>query len=358
MPLITTEHTELLQKAVREIVNDPATYMGASILPSVALPVLRVRVDVIEASGGLTNEHLVDTDVKYIQRAGFRTEEFEPAYYKEAIPLRESELLYLRKLGDNDRSQRGVRQYIDLAVDRLNRRIEARIEKQRWDSLINGGFTWLGKTISFGIPALNQAVPIGALWSLNGITANAAATPLIDIQYWVTGGYPGFRKYKINRIVSNPNTARMFLTNPNVRAYIQNAFANPNIAGFNVNTVLNFFIPGAPPWEIYQGWYQNESVDPITGRLTVSDAQYMLPDGYLFFDVTPMGDKLGEFVQTLSLSGGSVDDPQPGKFLVVDDNTAPGTKGGPGNPYIDLIGGVYGMVKLDRPFDVLTAKVF
>ena len=46
-----------------------------------------------------------------------------------------------------------------------------------------------------------------------------------------------------------------------------------------------------------------------------------------------------------------------GKFVVVEDNTAPGTKGGPGNPYVDLIGGVYGGVKLDRGFDVLTANV-
>jgi hypothetical protein len=46
-----------------------------------------------------------------------------------------------------------------------------------------------------------------------------------------------------------------------------------------------------------------------------------------------------------------------GKFLVVEENIAPGTKGGPGNPYIDIFAGVYGGVKLDRPFDVLTAKV-
>ena len=45
------------------------------------------------------------------------------------------------------------------------------------------------------------------------------------------------------------------------------------------------------------------------------------------------------------------------RILVIEDNTAPGTKGGPMNPYIDLVAGVYGGVKLDRGFDVLTAKV-
>jgi hypothetical protein len=43
--------------------------------------------------------------------------------------------------------------------------------------------------------------------------------------------------------------------------------------------------------------------------------------------------------------------------LVVEENIAPGTKGGPSNPYISVLGGVYGAPKLDRPFDVLTAKV-
>jgi hypothetical protein len=66
---------------------------------------------------------------------------------------------------------------------------------------------------------------------------------------------------------------------------------------------------------------------------------------------------IGEFVQGVHLASGTPDEPGFGKFLIVDENIAPGTKGGPKNPYLDLISGVYGGVKLDRPFDVLTAKV-
>jgi hypothetical protein len=59
----------------------------------------------------------------------------------------------------------------------------------------------------------------------------------------------------------------------------------------------------------------------------------------------------------VNLGSGTIDSPGYGKFLVIDDNTAPGTKGGPGNPYMDIIAGVYAGPKLDRSFDVLTAKV-
>lgn len=355
---ITTEFTETIQKLIREVVNDPSTYIGARYLPSVALPVSKVRTEVIEASGGLTTEHLPGTSPKYIQSFGTRVQEYKPPFYKEAIHYDEEKLLFLRELGNNDRNVRGVQQYISLDVDRLNRRLEARIEKQRWDSLFNGGFSWMSKTVSFGIPAGNQATPITAVWSADLINANAAADPIKDLRYWLTGGLAAFRKYTVSKIVMNPNTARWLLDNTNTRAYLTSYGANPSLQGYDVNRVLKFLIPGLPEVEIYNGWYQTESVD-ADGKISVSNAVFFVPDGYIFFEVSnlPGGDKVGEFVQTLNLAEGSLAAPGAGKFLVVDDNTAVGTKGGPGNPYLDLIGGVYGGVKLDRGFDVLTAKV-
>jgi hypothetical protein len=113
-----------------------------------------------------------------------------------------------------------------------------------------------------------------------------------------------------------------------------------------------------PPVEIYGGWYQDESAD-ANGRVLTTDAIFMIPDGKIFFECNlPGDDKIGEFMQTIHLASGSIDEPGYGKFLLIEDNTLPGTKGGPANPYIDLIGGVYGGVKLDRAFDVLTATVY
>jgi hypothetical protein len=355
---ITSEYTETIQKLIREIVNDPSTYMGSKYLPSVSLPVRKVRTDVVEATGGITQEHQPGTNPKYIQSFGSRVQEYEAPFYKEAIHYDEKKILFLRELGNNARNVRGVQQHIDLDIDRLNRRIEARIELERWNSIFNGGVTWMGKTVSFGIPAGNRVVPVGALWSLDGLTANAAANPLLDIRYWLQGGTSQYRKYKVRQMVMNPNTARWILDNANTRAFISSYGANPSIMAWDLNKVLSFVMPGGPEAVIYDGWYQNESVDS-DGKISVSDAVYFIPDGYVFFDVSnlPGGDKIGEFQQTVHLASGTIDSPGFGKFLVVEDNTAPGSKGGPSNPYVDLLGGVYGGVNLQRHFDVLTAKV-
>lgn len=353
---LTNEYTEVIQKLINEVVNDPSTYMGAKYLPSVALPVSKVRTEVIEATGGLTNEHVPGSAPQYIQSFGTRAQEYEPPFYKEAIHYDEKRILYLRELGNNGRNIRGIQQYIDKDIDRLNRRIEARIEKQRWDTLFNGGFTYMQKTISFGIPAANRAVPTGAVWSSDGLNANNSADPIRDLRYWLMGGLAAFRKYTVTGIVMNGNTARWILDNSNTRAYLTSYGANPNMKEYDLNTALQFLIPGLPKVTVYNGWYQTESV--VNGRIQVSDAIFFIPDGYIFFECSlPGNDVIGEFMQTIHLSSGSIDNPGFGKFLVIEDNTQPGSKGGPGNPYLDIIGGVYGGVKLDRGFDVLTAKV-
>jgi hypothetical protein len=359
----TNEYTSIIQKLVQEIVNDPTTYLGAKYIPSVALPVDRVRVEIIEASGGLTMEHAVGTDPKYIQSFGTRVQEFAPPAYKESIHYDEKKILHLRQVGQNDPSKRGIRQYIDLDIDRMNRRLEARIELLRWNSIFQGAFPYLGNVFSYGIPTGNTAVPLGAVWSLDGINPNNSANPIADIRYWVTGGLATFRKYRIKRLVMNPNTARWVLENANTKAYLSSIGANPNISEWNLPKLIAFLIPGGPEVVIYDGWFQDETVSTGTnpsnnGRVTVGNAVYFIPDGGIFFECTlPSGDTIGEFVQGLNLASGTMESPGFGKFLVVEECIAPGTRGGPKNPFIDITSGVYGGVNLYRSFDVLTANV-
>ena len=355
---ITTEYTSTLQKLIREVVNDPSTYLGAKYLPSIALPMNKIRTEIIEATGGLTQEHKPGTDVNYIRSFGTRVQEYTPPKYKEAIHYDEEKILYLRDLGNSNLGARGVQQYIDLDIDRLNRRLEARIEKLRWDTIFNGQFSWFGTNISFGVPAANKVVPIGAAWDDGAGNANASADPIKDLRFWIMGGTSGYRKYKISKIVLNPNTGRWILDNPNVQALVQTYFSAENFGSYELNKVLQMLIPGIPEVEIYDGWFQNESVD-ANGKIQVSDAIYFIEDGQIYFEVSnlPGGDQIGEFVQGVHLAEGSIQNPGYGKFIVVDDNTVKGSKGGPGNPFLDLIAGVYGGPKLDRPFDVLTANV-
>lgn len=353
----TDENTSVLQKLIQEVVNDPTTYRGAKYLPSVAQPVSKVRCEIIEASGGLTEEYAIGTDTRYVQGIGSRVQEFAPGAYQEAVHYDEAKILNLRELGQNDPSKRGIAQRLAKDGDLLNRRLEARIELLRWQAIFNGGFTYMGRAFSYGIPAGNAAVPIGANWSLDGINANAAANPVADIRYWVTGGLAAFRKYKIKSLVMNGNTARWILENANTKAYLSSLGANPNISEWTVEKLMSFLIPGGPAVEVYNGWYQAQTT--VAGKLTVGNAIYFIPDGKIFFECAlPDGDQIGEFTQTLHLASGTIASPGFGKFIVPEENIAPGTKGGPTKPYMDLVAGVRGGVNLQRSFDVLTATVY
>jgi hypothetical protein len=256
----------------------------------------------------------------------------------------------------NDQSQRGIRQHLNENAVVLNNRIEARIELLRWQAIFNGTYVYEGKTVNFGVPSGNNVAPT-VPWVVNNggaIQANPAATPIQDLRYWILGGYSKFRKYKIRKVIMNPNTARGVLDNPNVQSLIQTRFAAAGYNQHDIQAVCNFLIPGMPEIVVYDGWYQTETINATTGLVTVSDAVFFIPDGSIFFEAKlPGGDVIGDFVCALTLANGSVDNPAPGKFLIVDEHI--GDK--PGNPYIDVFCGVAGGPRLKRPFDVLTATV-
>jgi hypothetical protein len=350
-------HTRVLAEVIREIETDPTEYLGAKYMPSVDMPTATVFVDVLEARGGLVKEHTLGTDPQAAPRRQFRTQQYAPGAYKEFIRFNEGDILRLRELGLNDQSKRGIRQHLNENALVLNNRIEARMELLRWQAIFNGTYVYDGKTVDFGKPANHDVAP-AAPWgnSAAGMftTANPAATPIQDVRYWTMGGYAPFRKYVITKIIMNSNTERIFLDNPSVQSLIQNRFAAETYKMHDINAAFGFLIPGVAPVEVYKGWYQPEAIDPVTGQITVGDAQYFIPDGRLFFECKlPEGNKVGDIVMTLSLANGSVEAPAPGKFILVDEHI----EDKKGNPYIDVIGGFYGGPRLKRAFDLLTATV-
>lgn len=356
--VFAAEHTRLLQEVIREIETDPTEYLGAEYMPAIEVPSSSVFVDVLEARGGLLKEHTLGTDPQASPRRQFRTQQYSPGAYKEFIRFNEGDILRLRELGLNDQSKRGIRQHLNENALVLNNRIEARMELLRWQAIFNGTYIYDGKTVNFGKPSQNNVSPVQPWGANDGFgnftTANPLATPVQDLRFWLLGGYSPFRKYKKTKIIMNPNTQRVFLDNPAVQSLIQSRFAAETYKMHDINAVLGFLIPGCPPVEVYQGWYQNESVDPTTGLITVTDAVYFIPDGSIYFECKlPDNNKIGDVVMSLSLANGSVDAPAPGKFILVDEHI----EDRPGNPYIDVIGGFYGGPRLKRAFDTLTATV-
>jgi hypothetical protein len=354
--VFAAEHTRVLQEVIREIETDPTEYLGAKYMPSIEIPASTVFVDVLEARGGLVKEHTMGTDPQSAPRRQFRTQQYSPGAYKEFIRFNEGDILRLRELGLNDQSKRGIRQHLNENALVLNNRIEARMELLRWQAIFNGSYVYDGKTVDFGKPAAHDVAPAIPWGTLSGgvMSANNASNPVLDMRYWIMGGYAPFRKYVISKIVMNANTARIVLDNTSVQSLIQSRFAAETYNLHDINAVMGFLIPGMPEIEIYKGWYQSEAVDATSGAITVSDAIFFIPDGRVFFECKlPDNNKIGDIVMSLSLANGSVDAPAPGKFILVDEHI----EDRPGNPYIDVIGGFYGGPRLKRAFDVLTATV-
>lgn len=356
--VFATEHTRALEEVIREIETDPTEYLGAQYMPSREMPTASIFVDVWEARGGLIKETTLGQDPQHGARRQFRTQQFSPGYYSETIRFNQEDILKLRELGLNDQSKRGIRQHLNENALVLNNKIEARMELLRWQAILNGTYVYDGKTVDFGKPGNHDVAPVNP-WGLNDgfgnfTDTNPAATPIQDLRFWIMGGYAPFRKYKITKVIMNPNTERVFLDNPNVQSLIQNRFAAESYKMNNINEVLGFLIPGMPPVEVYKSWYQNETQDPTTGLISVGDAVFFIPDGRLYFECKlPDNNKVGDVAMTLNLSNGSVDNPAAGKFILVDEHI----EDRPGNPYIDVLGGFHGGPRLKRAFDVLTGTV-
>jgi len=350
------EHTRVLQEVIREIETDPTEYLGAKYMPSIEIPSTSVFVDVLEARGGLIKEHTLGSDPQAAPRRQFRTQQYAPGAYKEFIRFNEADILRLRELGLNDQSKRGIRQHLNENALVLNNRIESRMELLRWQAIFTGKYNYDGKDVDFGKPANHDVAPVAPWGTVVGgiFTANPASTPIQDLRNWIMGGYAPFRKYKISKMIMNPNTARVILDNPSVQSLIQSRFASDAYKMHDINEMLSFLIPGMPPVEVYKGWYQSETIDATTGLITISDGIFFIPDGKIFFECKlPDMNKVGDVVMTISLANGSVDSPAPGKFILVDEHI----QDRPGNPYIDVLGGFYGGPRLKRAFDVLTATV-
>ena len=124
-------HTRVLQEVIREIETDVTEYLGAKYMPSIEEPATSIFVDVLEARGGLINEHTLGSDPQSTPRRQFRTQQFAPGSYREFIRLTEKDILRLRELGLNDQSKRGIRQHLNENALVLNNRIEARMESDR-----------------------------------------------------------------------------------------------------------------------------------------------------------------------------------------------------------------------------------
>lgn len=356
---LVNEYTQAISEVLWEVVGDPSTFIGQKILPAVNKEEHFIVTTMINDYGGLASDHLIGSDTKRIAGAGYRNQTFSPMFTKEFIQMNEKDITYLRDIFSKDLSKTGVLEYLNTFAMQLDLRMENKIEKLRWDALLYGQVEYFDDVVSYGIPVENRVYPVTAPWFLQPDNqANPAADPVKDLRYWLSGGVKLFRKYKIKDIYMNSNTARVFMDNPNTKDYIPSGWmSNTNIQSYDITKIAPFLVTGLPPITVYDGVWMPQTEDN-DGQITTGDGVYFIPDGLILFDCDFKDkSKLGDFIlgiNPVNLMSGSR---SYGKFILIEDCTLSGTRGGLNNPFINIYGGFSGGPRINRSRNVLTADV-
>jgi len=323
---------------VRNRAVDPTQFIGRQFCPIVPEYVLDIQYDILAPSFGMTKAHQIGSEPKTANVPKMDTKRFGTAYWKETLRVNEQELLYARQAGSYN--QRAGRDLIAQRSIHMDTRLETRLEWLTWQSVINGTLNidenGVNYTVDYKVPDVNKpdiSTVSGQKWS------DPKSDPISDINTWIllyrgTGAKP--RKAYFNTTV-----AKALSTNANFRELLKRY--NVQLTGLsNVAEGLKVLIPNLD-FVLYDEGYLDETMS----------FQQFIPDGQFVIIGDYPGEKMMDFVSTISLHNGGIGNPQPGKFALVEDESQSNK-----NPYLDLTVGIYGLPRVFHPNWIVSAKVF
>jgi hypothetical protein len=346
-------------------------YFPDEMLPAVE----KIWVDVVDGVIGIAQDYTYGTEVSEVAKLGNQIYEFIAPAVRDKFLFNETDMLFRRELGNPNISSRGILQRISLNSLNAYGRLLNKKKTMISNMVFNGTYTFspnIGSpvTVSAGIPAANNATPTVAPWlvlSSSGSThgtyvPNNNANPISDLLYWFST-YPTFIRMLpfIRKMIMNPITANAFINNSNTQAYINRVITNQSVFDRNqkmdIGLAVRYFLP------IFDIEVVIDATSYMTNQVWAASnntAIYFIPTGKIFFgvDVGAYGGTLGDFCMIGAIQNGGFQNPQPGMFIVLEDFTAPAAgNGGMEQPYLKMVSGFNGGVRIRRPYDILTATV-
>lgn len=326
-----------LTHIVRNRVVNTAAFIGTTFCPVVNVFSHTVDYDVLEAGFGMTKPHMLGKDPQPVQMPKQTTKRQGSAYWKDTFRIDEAELLYLRQAGSlNERAGRMRATEVMLQMDN---RVETRLEWLRWQVLTQGGIqideNGVQYNVVYGLPDMEDLSGTQDAWD------TATADPISHIGEWLLS-YRGTGA-KGRTIYMNQFTANLFVKNKTVRDLLkQSGFAGQLSLG-RVPEAIQLLVPGITV-VIYDEGFLDEN----------KNFQLFIPDGQLVIMGKSSFDNelVMDFGTTISLHNGGIDNPQPGKFAIVEDKSVVEK-----NPYVDITTGIYGLPRVYHPNWILRAKV-
>lgn len=356
-----------------------ADFSLSKMFPDRLLPATdQIWVEWIEGTKGLAYDYVYGSAVPQVRQLANGTYSYEAPAVREQKIYQEQQILFMRKLG-GPISDRGIMQQV--AYNALDSMVRMQNKKKYTLSnfVFNGTYTFAPAngmapiTISSGVPASNTLTPISAAWGVAGSGVNSgtyvpnnSANPILDMQFWFSssGTLKRLLPY-VKGLIMNPNTAFLFIENTNTQAYINRVLANPRViqrdSTFNMELVANISIPAVRNFDIivdYTGW-SSLSAAGVNPQLPTA-FNYFIPDGKIMFELdipATYGGPMGDFVMLGQIQNGGFVNPQPGPFLLLEDLTVPGSRGGLINPQLAQVSGYAGGPRIRRPMDLIIANV-
>lgn len=331
--------TQEITHIVRNRAYDSSLYIGATFCPLQNEYVTQIEYDILEPAYGMTSAHVLGGDVKNVEVPNMGTKRFGTAYWKEKIRIDEAKLLNARAAGSYNK--RAGRELVMQAALQLDTRLETRMEWLRWQTVTNGKIVVtdnnINFTVTYGIPG-NNRIDISGDATRKWIASTA--DPLSDIDDWLKlfRGSGAHAK----TVYLNSDTAGAMAKNQTIRDLLKQCNYAGMLSSSNITQALRILFPKLT-FVIYDGGYLAED----------HSFNMFIPDGTLVLLGEYTGEKLMDFVTTLSLHNGGLSKPQPGKFSVIKDCSSSAE-----NPYISLLVGLYGLPRVFHPNWIVSAKVY
>ncbi len=314
---------------------------------------------ILEGNTGLLPARALGQPIPQVKKLNIKSTTFSAAGYAGSMSFGELDM-FLRNLSSQDISENGLDTYLIYNELRLLTQLYSR------KKLLTAQAATLGQIeyeadgqfdfqANYGIPAENIVHPISGNWLNPNNTINQNAMPFQDLSY-ILDRYLPFYKFRSSymrggKLIMNPTTADGFLNNINNNEWARNIFGN---AAIFKRATMDMWLQHMYPSGNLQAVIED---DMYIDDLGVS--RYTIPDGRILigFDTASHGGSLGEFVFIPAAQKGGLLNAQPGVYTLLEDCSVPGSRGGVGNPFVNIIAGFNGLPRIANPNNILIIDV-
>ncbi|MFB6364476.1 major capsid protein [Paenibacillus elgii] len=313
--------TQEVNHIVRKTIVDTSEFRGQDFCPMAEAFAAEIKVDVIDATSGITPPHALNADPKVATLSGQSVRKYATGYWRETHRINEDELLTARQEGTFN--ERAGRLRVIHRSNEMNVRLETRIEQLRWAAVTKGKIDVDENGVKYTVDMKiknKKSYPILSDPSLS----------IPNILDELTTAYHGTGA-KLAKIYFNHDIAKALAANSVIRDLLKQSVYATNLTSMNITNALKMLFPKID-FEVYTEGYSD-------GKNFV----YFLPEA-AFVCIGKGREKLMDFCSTIALQNGGLDNPRPGKYASIEDKSSSSK-----NPYVDVTVGINGLPRVHHP---------